>query len=78
MGSFRFSDVDRNFIVASTDMIGLSKKPVFDVPLTNQVRSRHYSETEFASDIYGADGVYNDRLVIDESLKLDLTYVIND
>ena len=78
MGSFRFSDVDRNLIVASTDMIGLSKKPVFDVPLQSLVRSRHYSETEFASDIYGSDGVYNNRLVKDESLKFDLTYIVDD
>ena len=74
MGSFRFSDVERNLIVASTDMIGLSKKSVCDVPLENKIRSRHYSETEFLSDVYGSQGVYSDNHVTEETLKLDIRY----
>ena len=32
----------------------------------------HYSQTEFASDIYGTEAVYADNLAIDETLQLHL------
>ena len=75
MGSFRFSDVGRNLIVASTDMIGLSKKSVLNQRGSKYVRSQHYSETEFASDVYGHKGVYEDNLVVNEIVQFEIVRV---
>jgi predicted metallopeptidase len=74
MGYYRFSDVERNLIVASTDMTGLLKKSFVDAPGQKLIRS-HYSQTEFLSDIYGTNGVYADTLASSEDIKLDLAYV---
>ena len=70
MGTFRFSDVDRNLIVASTDMPSLSKGS-FDKQTINRKKHAHYSKTEYASDVYGENGVYVDRLVTNEEVWID-------
>jgi hypothetical protein len=70
MGYFRFSDVDRNLVVASTDMTDLSKKPLVDSE--RRFLRPHYSETEFASDVYGSEGVYVDKHAVDESIEIKL------
>ena len=74
-GSFRFSDVARNLIVASTDMLGLSKQPLLDNSLRRAQARSHYSETEFMSDIYGEKGVYKDSLVTNEDVAIQLIHI---
>jgi hypothetical protein len=75
MGYLRFADVERNLVVASTDMPDLSKKPFLDVETQSGPLRPHYSQTEFESDIYGSKGVYVDRLAVDESIEINLSHV---
>ena len=73
MNAFRFTDVDRNLIVASTDMIDLTTSP-----LENQQASlrkpAHYSETEAVDDVFGSKGVYVDNLVTKEEVVLQIYF----
>jgi hypothetical protein len=72
MGHFRFSDIDRNLLVASTDMPDMTKKSLrIEAERTKRLRP-HYSETEHASDVFGERGVYIDSQAIDQPIRLDL------
>lgn len=73
MNAFRFTDVDRNTIVASTDMIDLTMTPL--APQTNLRKPAHYSETEALDDVFGSKGVYQDKMVTNEVIKLKLAYL---
>ena len=72
MNAFRFTDVDRNTIVASTDMIDLTTTPL--EPQTNLRKQAHYSETEALDDVFGSKGVYVDMMVTNELIKLKVVY----
>lgn len=79
MGALRFSDVDRNVMVASTGMTELSKDPILTV---NEITAQgqrdkatshvHYSQFEHVNDVFGADGIYVDNLVTNENVKLSV------
>ena len=75
MGELRFSDIDRNILVASTEQTLLKKDrfvtyaSVFD-HVEHQHVKPHYSTKEHASDVFGAAGVYGDNLVTNEVHKL--------
>jgi hypothetical protein len=76
MGAMRFTDVERNILVASTDMPGLSKKPLspkgyFRTPETKA----HYSKAVKGwkgFHIWGTNDVYIDSLVSNELVKINL------
>jgi hypothetical protein len=77
MGALRFSDVDRNMIVASTGMIELSKDPILSVDeIIAQAQKGegtshvHYSQFEHVNDVFGAEGIYVDNLVTNEEVTL--------
>lgn len=72
MNAFRFTDVDRNLIVASTDMIDLTSTPL-EAKQDNLRKLAHYSETEAMDDVFGAKGVYIDNLVTNEEIRLEVT-----
>jgi hypothetical protein len=72
MNAFRFTDVDRNAIVASTDMIDLTTTPL--EPETKLRKPAHYSETEALDDVFGSKGVYIDKMVTNELIKLKVAY----
>ena len=77
MGELRFSDVDRNLLVASTDQTMITKSPLetyaskFD-HLEHQHAKSHYSTKEHVNDIFGAAGIYADNLVTNERYKFRL------
>jgi len=74
MNAFRFTDLDRNLIVASTDMIDLTTTPLQEVnKQVNLRKPAHYSETEAMDDVFGAKGVYMDNLVTNEEIRLEVT-----
>ena len=58
MGHFRFSDIDRNLLVASTNMPDMSKDSLLDSLSATRIR-RHYSELKGATDVFGTEGVYS-------------------
>jgi len=61
MGAFRFSDVGRHLVVASTDMKDLSTTAISASEKLKMGLRPHYSQTEFSSDVYGDAGVYIDK-----------------
>lgn len=73
MNAFRFTDMDRNLIVASTDMIDLTTTPLETKKNNNLRRSVHYSETEALDDVFGTKGVYKDNMVTNEEIRLKVT-----
>lgn len=74
MNAFRFTDVDRNLIVASTDMIDLTSNPLETTKETALRKPAHYSETEVIDDLFGAKGVYVDNMVTNEEIRLAVTH----
>lgn len=87
MGEMRFTDVDRNLLVASTEQYGFIKRPLdiaavanLDVDKTKQDRNKHpkvkphYSSKNYRSDIFGASGVYRDELSANTEYALRLRY----
>lgn len=80
LSAFRFSDLDRNTIIASTDYIDLTKTPLEGTDhgrLRHGVYSKkvHFSQTEFLDEIFGSKGVYaDDNVANNEILKLVISY----
>ena len=63
MGYFRFSDVERNLLVASTNMPDLSKRSLLDDSRqdgTTRIQP-HYSKLPDVADVFGTEGVYLDK-----------------
>jgi hypothetical protein len=71
MNAFRFTDIDRNLIVASTDMIDLTTTPL-EARKESIRRPAHYSDTEALDDVFGTKGVYIDNMVTNELIKLEV------
>jgi hypothetical protein len=80
MGALRFSDVDRNMIVASTGMTELSKDPILafedQLKQASEVEASHlhYSSFEHANDVFGADSIYVDNLVTNEWIRVKISH----
>jgi len=82
LGAFRFSDPDRNLIVASTDVPGLSGKPMSSrrvVGKEGSVRKKkkvkpHYSVTNGGQKLWGTHDVYADDLVDEEHITLVVSH----
>ena len=77
MGALRFSDVNRNMIVASTGMTELSKDPILTVEQAGEIREveashLHYSKFEHVNDVFGTESIYIDNLVSNELIKLEI------
>jgi hypothetical protein len=82
MGALRFSDVNRNMIVASTGMTELSKDPILTVEQAGEIREVktshvHYSEFERVNDVFGAQSIYVDNLVSNELIRLMISRIKN-
>jgi hypothetical protein len=84
MGAFRFSDVDRNLMVASTLMKDMTKDPIQQrlephsvPPSTPPTENQHihYSLVEHANDIFGVADVYIDNMVNNEVIRLNVTRI---
>jgi hypothetical protein len=82
MEAHRFSDVERSIMLASTDMIDLTKSPLLP-PLSSRRLFRetkepeipqHYSYLEFVRENFGSYGVYKDDVMNNEILKFHLHY----
>jgi hypothetical protein len=77
MGEFRFTDIDRNLLVASTEHTMFTKSP-FETPTSNLDHvehhrgNSHYSSKEPLNDVFGATGVYVDRMVSNEIYSLSI------
>jgi len=77
MGAFRFSDVERNIIVASTNLEPMSKSPLtFEAEKTKQ--RKHYSQSEHGVDVYGSANVYVDNMVTNENVRFLVKRVYPD
>ena len=83
LGALRMSDVDRNFIVANTDMPGLNKEPIKTVSTTRlgymgresklpEERSPHYSLAGKGDWLWGTKYVYSDDLTANELVRLNV------
>jgi Glycosyltransferase sugar-binding region containing DXD motif len=82
MEAHRITDVDRNIMLASTDMVDLTKSPLLPPLSTHRsVRTvkrpeipQHYSYLEFFNQVFGSVGVYTDDQVHNEIIKLSMHY----
>ena len=81
MEANRISDVDRNVMVASTDMIDMNKSPLLPPRVIPQllrrehlVMTNHYAYLEFINEVFGSVDVYIDDQVKNEVVKLSLHY----
>ncbi len=81
LGAFRFSDAERDVIIASTDLPGLAKAPILYE--TTQIRRNsnsvqfqkpHYSISTRGQQLWGTHDVYTDDLVQDEVLTLNISF----
>lgn len=88
LGALRMSDIDRNIIVASTDLPGLLKEPIGTSALamgkkrvgakgeeSSGKRPPHYSLAGKGDWVWGTKYVYTDALTANEVVKLN---IIND
>ena len=79
MGAMRFTDVERNVLVASTDMPGLSKKPLSPKGFFRKSETTpHYSKAASGwkgFHIWGRNDIYIDSLMSNELVKLDLRII---
>jgi hypothetical protein len=73
MGAFRFTDIDRGIIMASTGMDKMSNadKDAFDA-LSSRNAEVHYSRTEVGVDVFGSERVYIDKYVTRELVLFSL------
>jgi hypothetical protein len=81
MGALRFSDVNRNMIVASTGMTELSKDAILTAEQAGEIHQGetshvHYSSFEHVNDVFGTQGIYVDNLVSNEVIKLKISRII--
>ncbi|KAL7449973.1 hypothetical protein ACHAWC_004278 [Mediolabrus comicus] len=83
LGSFRFSDPERNIFFASTDMPGLGKAPLVykeggggnirSIKKKKKVRP-HYSTCSHGDALWGTHDVYADNLVSPDRVKIHIRY----
>ncbi|KAL7500322.1 hypothetical protein ACHAWT_010488 [Skeletonema menzelii] len=82
LGSFRFSDPERNILFASTDMPGLSKTPLVyeNQGGTRNIKKKkkkllpHYSVTNDGDALWGTHDVYADNLASSERVRIEVHY----
>jgi hypothetical protein len=83
LGAFRFSDPERNIVVATTDMSSLSKSPMMYESKKLDGRSEgrvgkkvkpHYSISSQGQQLWGTHDVYSDELVLDEHVSIVVTF----
>ncbi len=82
LGSFRFSDPERNIFFASTDMPGLGKAPLVykeggggSIRSTKKKKVRpHYSTCSHGDALWGTHDVYADNLVSPDRVKIHIRY----
>jgi hypothetical protein len=84
IGSFRISDPERSFVVASTNLDNVEKDARIPSDLTEGERKRqelrhtearvHYSNATKNVFVWGSSGVYSDQLVANERFKLNVRY----
>jgi hypothetical protein len=67
-GELRFTDLDRNLLVASTNADGLARQPIPREDERIVQTSVHYSRSE--SEVVGAHGVYRDDKAAHERIRL--------
>ena len=71
IGELRFTDLDRNILVASTNADALARKPLPTENKSSSVSKKesvHYSKSE--SEIVGSHGIYKDNTVANERIVL--------
>ena len=83
LGNFRISDPERSYILASTDLPGVTKESrELSNPTRGEIRRRqqrrgplpHYSEAAKGEFVWGMHNVYHDNLVNNEVLKFEVEY----
>ena len=62
MGAHRFTLVEKNMVVAATDLPDYEDRP--------DQESKHYSKTRVKAGVYGLDKLYKDRTQADEKIRI--------
>lgn len=67
LGELRFTDLERNLLIASTNADQFARSPVIPLTKTRETPS-HYST--FESDIVGSTATYTDSMVMNANFRL--------
>jgi hypothetical protein len=74
MGELRFTDINRNLLIASTNQ-DLFAKTALSQSESEQIRTpAHYSQSNTKSDIVGEFGTYKDDQVVNERIRLQVVH----
>lgn len=71
----RFTDVERNIIVASTDMPGLTKDRLERKNSEVVETKPHYSASGKGFWLWGSKGVYKDKLISKRTIQINTKYL---
>ena len=70
LGELRFTDIDRNLLVGSTNQDRFARTPVRKADAKKVKAPEHYSKS--LSDIVGESGTYKDNQVVNERIRLQI------
>ncbi len=70
MSAMRFTDVERNILFASTDMLGLNKSRLEPKKNKGKMRLKHYSDSGKGFWLWGTNGVYKNELVSERKISI--------
>jgi hypothetical protein len=73
LGELRFTDIDRNLLIASTNHDRIAKSPIEESHVIVSKESAHYSKSD--TDIVGEYRVYKDNKSANENVKLVIRHV---
>lgn len=72
MGAHRFTFVEKNLVVAATDLQDSNDRDQLD----DGKKTEHYSKTHAKTGIYGLDGLYNNKIKANEEIRLRTTQTL--
>jgi hypothetical protein len=74
MGELRFTDINRNLLIASTNQDLFAKTPLSQSESEQIEIPAHYSQSNTKSDIVGEFGTYKDDQVVNERIRLQVIH----
>jgi hypothetical protein len=74
LGELRFTDINRNLLIASSNQDLFAKKPLSQSESEQIETPAHYSTSNTKSDIVGEFGTYKDDQVVNEHIRLQVIH----
>ena len=68
MGAFRFTYIEKNLIMATTDMPDFDDRPTD----AKNIPSNHYSKVDKKGQVYGTSGLYKNLDIAHENIRIEV------